>query len=151
LIEDEFFKPHETAVLSIPIKAPAGSIVRSETALELLARVKRVYQEWILPGHVKGSNTHNVSVTISVAPNEWEEVKTWMWENREAYSGISLLPKFESDHTYKQPPFSDITEEEFEQLAEGLDEIDLSVVVEYDDNTDLQGELACAGGACTVV
>lgn len=151
LIEDEFFKPHETAVLSIPIKAPAGSIVRSETALELLARVKRVYQEWILPGHVKGSNTHNVSVTVSVAPNEWEEVKTWMWENREAYSGISLLPKFESDHTYKQPPFSDITEEEFEQLAEGLDEIDLSVVVEYDDNTDLQGELACAGGTCTVV
>lgn len=150
LLEDEFFKPHETAVISIPIKAPSGSILRTETALELLERVKLVYQEWILPGHVKGSNTHNVSVTVSVAPNEWNEVKEWMWKNRECYSGISLLPKFESDHTYKQPPFSDITEEEFEKLSEGLEEIDLSVVVEYDDNTDLQGELACAGGACTV-
>jgi len=34
---------------------------------------------------------------------------------------------------------------------ETLKDVDLSKIVEIDDNTDLSGEVACAGGACEVV
>lgn len=150
LIEDEFFRPHDTAVISVPVKAPENSITRKESAIEFLERVKKVYLEWVKAGHNSGTNTHNVSATISIKPNEWDEVQKWMWENRDCYSGLSLLPHFESDHTYKQPPFSDISEEEFNALASKLSEIDLDYVVEIEDNTDLKGELACGSGGCTV-
>jgi ribonucleoside-triphosphate reductase (thioredoxin) len=64
-------------------KAPEGSIVRTETALDLLERVKLVTEKWVNPGHRDGANSHNVSATISLRDNEWEEVGNWMWKNRE--------------------------------------------------------------------
>ena len=47
-------------------------------------------------------------------------------------------------------PFEDCDEETYDRLLETLQDIDLSNVVEMSDNTDLKGELACAGGACEV-
>ena len=149
LIEDEFFRPHDTAVITIPQKAPEGAILRTESALDLLERVKKVSTEWIKPGHRNGYNTHNVSATISVKEDEWEDVAKWMWKERKHYNGLSVLPF--SDHTYKQAPFEDCTEEEYEALMKTLVDIDLSKVVELDDMTDLAGEVACAAGACEVV
>ena len=46
LVEDEYFRPHDTAVISIPQKSPEGSIMRSESPFQLLERVKRVSKEW---------------------------------------------------------------------------------------------------------
>lgn len=149
LIEDEFFRPHDTAVITIPQKAPEGAILRTESALDLLERVKKVSTEWIKPGHRNGYNTHNVSATISVKEDEWEDVAKWMWKERKHYNGLSVLPF--SDHTYKQAPFEDCTKEEYEALMKTLVDIDLSKVVELDDMTDLAGEVACAAGACEVV
>ena len=148
LIEDEYFRPHDTAVISIPQKAPEGAILRTETAIDLLERIRKVHSDWIKPGHVGGSNTHNVSATISIKPEEWGPVGEWMWEHRNCYNGLAALPY--SDHTYIQSPFEDCTEEEYERLMASLVEIDLTKIVEFDDNTNLTGELACAGGACTV-
>jgi len=71
LIEDEFFRPHDTAVITIPQKAPMGSIVRHESVFQMLERVKKVSQEWIKPGHRSGQNTHNVSATVSIKEDEW--------------------------------------------------------------------------------
>jgi len=68
LIEDEYFRPHDTAVISIPQKAPEGSILRTESPFQLLERIKKVATEWVTPGHRKGSNTHNVSATVSLKP-----------------------------------------------------------------------------------
>ena len=68
-----------------------------------------------------------------------------MWENRKFYNGLSVLPY--SDHTYKQAPFEDCTKEVYEEMMTHLHGIDLSKVVEFQDNTDLKGEVACAGGA----
>lgn len=146
LVEDDFFAPTKTAVISVPQKAPEGAITRDESALDLLARVKKVYNEWVKVGHRKGDNTNNVSVTVSIKDHEWDEVGEWMWENRNNYCGISVLPY--SDHTYKQAPFETITEEEYERLVKTLHDVDLSKVVEVDDNTDLANELACASGNC---
>ena len=95
LVEDDFFKPATEAIICVPVKAPEGSVTRKESPIDLLERVKKVYNEWIKPGHINGSNTHNVSVTVSVKPEEWEIVKDWMWKNKESYAGISLLPYFE--------------------------------------------------------
>ena len=148
LIEDEYFRPHDTAVISVPQKAPAGSIMRTESALELLERVKRVHLDWVKPGHRTGNNTHNVSATVSIKENEWGIVGEWMWTNKEHYNGLSVLPY--SDHTYIQAPFEDCTKEKYEEMFKHLTNIDLSNVVEMDDATDLKGEAACAGGACEV-
>jgi ribonucleoside-triphosphate reductase len=149
LIEDEYFRPHDTAVISVPQKSPEGSILRHESALQLLERVKHFYQNWIKPGHRAGSNTHNISATVSIKDVEWEEVGKWMWENRKFYNGLSVLPY--SEHTYKQAPFEDCTQEQYEELMKSLHNVDLSKVIEFNDNTNLSGEVACAGGLCEVV
>ena len=149
LVEDEYFRPHDTAVISVPQKAPEGSITRHESALDLLERVKKVHLEWVKIGHRSGQNTNNVSATITIKPDEWEPVGEWMWENKHNYNGLSVLPY--SDHSYKQAPFEDCTKEEYEALLPSLKEVNLDNVIEVDDNTDLSGELACAGGACEIV
>ena len=65
LVEDEYFRPHDTAVISVPQKAPEGATMRTESALEMLERVKDIHSRWVKPGHIKGQNTHNVSATVS--------------------------------------------------------------------------------------
>ena len=148
LIEDEYFRPHDTAIISVPQKAPEDSILRHETPLKLLRRIKKVSKEWIRTGHKKGQNSHNVSATISIREKDWESVGKWMWENRACYNGLSVLPF--AGGTYKQAPFEDCSKEEYESLIKTLNKVDLKSVVEFDDSTDLTGELACAGGACEI-
>ena len=148
LVEDEYFRPHDTAVISIPQKAPAGSILRTESPFDLLERVKRMSKEWIKPGHRSGSNTHNISATVSLREDEWEPAGEWMWKNREYYNGLSVLNY--NGGTYTQAPFEDITKEKYEELLKPLKEINLSNISEEEDNTNLTGELACAGGACEI-
>ena len=148
LLEDDKFRPHDTAIITVPQKAPEGAILRTESPFDLLERVKQVTKEWIKPGHRKGNNTHNVSATISIKYDEWDTVGEWLWENRKFYNGLSVLP-FDR-HTYVQAPFTDCSKEEYEALIETLKEVDLSKVVEMEDMTDLAGEVACAGGACEV-
>ena len=148
LIEDEYFRPHDTAVISIPQKAPIGAILRTESPFQLLERIKRITLEWVRPGHRSGNNTHNVSATVSLREHEWDAAGQWMWDNREYYNGLSVLP-FDGG-SYKQAPFEDITKERFDELMNSLHSIDLSKVIELDDSTNLSGELACAGGACEI-
>ena len=149
LIEDEFFRPHDTAVISVPQRAPEGSILRTESPFDTLERVKRVATEWVKPGHRVGSNSHNVSATISLKEDEWDSAGEWMWENRDHYNGLSVLPY--NGGTYTQAPFEDIDEAKYNEMSKVLSNVDLTKVVELDDNTDLSGELACAGGNCEVV
>jgi ribonucleoside-triphosphate reductase len=148
LVEDEYFRPHDTAVIGIPQKAPADAIFRTESPIQLLERVKKVHSEWIKPGHRSGNNTHNVSATVSIREHEWKAVGEWMWDNKDFYNGLSVLPY--DGGTYIQAPFEDCTKEKYEELMKTLHEIDLSKVIEIEDNTDLSGELACAGGACEI-
>ena len=148
LVEDEYFRPHDTAVISVPQKAPEGSILRTESPFQLLERVKKVAMEWVKPGHRTGSNSHNVSATISLKEEDWELAGEWMWKNRNHYNGLSVLPY--NGGTYTQAPFEDITKEKYEELVNSLKDIDLSNIAEVEDNTNLSGELACAGGSCEI-
>ena len=149
LVEDEYFRPHDTAVISIPQRAPEGSILRHESVFQMLERVKKVSQEWVKNGHRTGQNSHNVSATVSIKEDEWDLVGDWMWNNRKFYNGLSVLPY--NGGTYTQAPFEDCTQEDFERLIKTLHDVDLTKVIELQDNTNLSGEAACAGGACEIV
>ena len=148
LIEDEYFRPHDTAVISVPQAAPENCIVRTESAFDLLERIKKVSTEWVAPGHRSGSNTHNVSATVSLKEDEWDKAGEWMWDNRNYYNGLSVLPY--NGGTYIQAPFEDTDLGKFEEMIKSLSNLDLTKVTEAEDNTDLSGEAACAGGACEV-
>lgn len=149
LIEDDFFKPTIQAIISIPQKAPEGAIIRSEEkALDLLERVKKFNMDWVKKGHRKGANTNNVSATVSIKNEEWKEVGEWMWKYKETFNGLSVLPF--SDHTYTQAPFETITEEQFNEMISHLHAVDLTKVIEFDDNTILGENLACSGNNCEI-
>jgi len=148
LLEDDYFRPHDTAVISIPQTAPKGSITRKENALDLLDRIKKVANEWVKPGHRRGSNTHNVSATVSLKDDQWDLAGEWMWKNRDHYNGLAVLPY--DGGTYVQAPFEDITKQKYDEMSRTLQEVDLTKVVELEDKTDLSGELACAGGNCEI-
>lgn len=178
LCEDDILRPHDTLCVRIPIKAPEGAILRTESAIDTLERIKKFHMEWIDYGHFKGDNTNNVSATVSIDKcrkycnifdtgiaiddyknplieefldgpiDEWKAVGEWMWENREYYNGISVLPYFGG--TYKQMPFEEITEEEYNERVKHLHSIDLTQVVEHDDNVEFGQVSACAGGACSI-
>ena len=148
LVKDEYFRPHDTAVIEIPQKAPDNAIYRTESAIDLLERVKMFYKGWIKPGHKTGQNTHNISATISVKEDEWETVGKWMFENKTYYNGLSVLPY--DGGTYIQAPFEDCTKETYEEMMKSLTQIDLTTVVELEDNTDQKGEVACGAGGCEI-
>jgi len=148
LVEDYYLKPSDTAVLSIPIKAPEGSVFRDEGALAMLDRIHTVQTQWIDNGHINGLNKNNVSCTVNVKEDEWDTVSSWMWKNRDSYAGMSLLPY--DNGTYKQAPFEEINEATYEELSKHITKIDLTEIQEEEDQTDLAGEIACGGGACEI-
>ena len=71
-----------------------------------------------------------------------------MWNNRECYNGLSVLPY--DGGSYTQAPFEDITKTEFNKRVRLLNDVNLSSITEETDETDLSGELACAGGSCEI-
>jgi len=174
LCEDDQLRPTDTLCVRIPVKAPEGSILRTETAIDTLDRVKKFSKEWIKPGHRNGENSHNVSATISIDKNrmymsfdmndgkgvqftqvdengyldEWEVVGQWMWENKEYYNGLSVLPYWGG--SFIQAPFEDITKEEYEKRIASVTSIDLTKVIELDDTVDFGAIAACAGGTCSI-
>ena len=148
LVEDDVLRPHDTICVRIPVKAPEGSIFRTESPIDTLERVKKFSIEWIKEGHLIGDNTHNVSATVSLKEEEWPIAGEWMWDNRQFYNGLSVLPFW--DHSYKQAPFEDITEEEYNTRLSSLHALDLTKVTELDDTVEFGQVAACAGGACEV-
>jgi ribonucleoside-triphosphate reductase (thioredoxin) len=149
LVEDDYFRPHDTAVISVPQMAPEGAIVRTESPFQLLDRIKKVHLEWVKPGHRTGNNTHNVSATVSLKDGEWDLAGEWMWREREHYNGLSVLPY--NGGSYTQAPFEDCTKEVYEEMMKSLENVDLTKVIELTDETELKENLACSGGACEIV
>lgn len=148
LLEDDMLNSKQ-AIISIPQKAPAGSILRTEDVMDLLERIKKFNTEWVRNGFRRGSNANNVSATVSIQDGEWQRVGEWMWENKASYNGLSVLPY--DNGSYKQAPYEDITEAVFHELEQSLKAISLENVYENDDETDHKAEAACAGGACAIV
>jgi len=139
-----------SAVIGFPVKSPEGAITREgETAIEFLNRVAVFNTQWVAGGHVSGPNTNNVSATVSVRDSEWGDVADWMWSNRDSFNGLSVLPY--TDHVYKDAPFMECTKEEYEEKLSHIDDVDMTLLIEEEDNTDQRGEIACAGGSCEML
>ncbi len=154
LVEDDAWDKPNGAVIEIPQKAPAGAVTssakepnRNENSFMFLNRVRDATIHWVNPGHRDGQNSHNVSATVYIKENEWDEVGEWMWSNRWFYNGMSCFPEMQQ---YDQPPFETCTKETYEKMMQSLTNVDLSQVYENDDNTDFGNELACAGGSCEI-
>jgi len=148
LIEDDVMNSGQ-AIICIPQRAPEGSILRTESVMDLLERIKKFNTEWVRNGYRRGQNANNVSATVSIQEQDWKKVGDWMWQNKSSYNGLSVLP-FDSGN-YTQAPFEDITREYFHLLEKSLTAINLEEVIEEEDETDLKAEAACAGGACAIV
>jgi len=167
LIEDDYFSPHTTAILSVPQKAPTGAIIRQDEnaqnisgLISLLERISKYYNEWVTPGHRSGPNINNVSATVTIRDpflcdetseviDEWEIVREWMWKNRKNFNGISVLPY--NGGTYRQQPFEACSEYMYNKLMKSLTEVDFKKIKESEDNTVRQGEIACSGGQCEII
>jgi len=148
LVEDDFFKSHIQAVISVPQKSPNNAIMRNESAIDLLERVRKFNTEWVKSGHRKGANTNNVSATVSIKPEEWKEVGEWMWKYNETFNGLSVIP-YEGG-SYIQAPFEDISQSTYYRLEKMLTNINLTKIKEISDETDLNGQVACSAGACEI-
>lgn len=147
LVEDKIGYEETHAVFRIPICAPEGAYLKSQsTALGLLERIRRYNVEWVREGHVEGANPHNVSSTVSVQEHEWEGVQEWMWDNRADYTAIATFPYWGGTH--RQLPFAPCTEQEFREGSSHLHPFDFSTVMEYEDTTTISETAACAGNVC---
>lgn len=139
-------------IIQIPVKMYDNTLLRSqEGAVQCLDRVKRLYQNWILPAHKEGANTHNISLTINYHSHEKEPIKKWMLENKEFYYGISLIPYDGGDYKYlpySQPPHVEVFEILDKCFKERSKNFSFDAIKERKDNTNFKGEVACAGGAC---
>ncbi len=131
-----------TWVVSFPVAAPKGSVLRDDmTAIEQLEHYKKIQEHWC---------EHNASATIFVKEDEWLEVGNWVYKNWKYITGVSFLP-FDSGH-YEQPPFESINEKKYNIMKKQLPKIDYSQLskFEIDDNTTGSKEISCQGGACEI-
>ena len=142
--EPDVTKPNHTTVFSFPMKSPDGAVCRQDmTALEQLDLWKTYQEHWC---------EHKPSVTISVKEDEWVDTASWVYNNFDDISGISFLPF--SDHTYKQAPYQDCSEEEYQELYSKMPKnVDWTGLSDYEqqDYTAGSQELACSAGVCEVV
>jgi ribonucleoside-diphosphate reductase alpha chain len=144
--EPDVMKVDSTTVFSFPIKAPKNAVVTEDiSAIEHL-EVWKVYRtHW---------TEHNPSVTINIKEDEWLDVGAWVFKNFDSIGGVSFLPA--SEHSYKQAPYQEITEEEYKELVAKMPKRipwESLPLYELEDNTSGSQELACTAGSgsCEVV
>lgn len=148
LMEVDKYGP-DSVIITIPQKSPVGAIVRdNETAASLFDRALTYNRDWVAPGHNRGENRNNVSCTLSVREEEWDEVESLLWFNRFSYNGMSILPY--DGGSYEQAPFETCDEETYLKYSERVKDLDLREIVEEEDATNMTAIVACAGGACEI-
>jgi len=149
-------KPDGKWIIEFPVQAPNGAVLKKDlSALTFLDMVRSTQTNWVMPGTANpGASpglSHNVSNTITVGPDEWEDVANYLWEHRDSFTGVSLLSDT-GDTDYTFAPFeavrTEAQERRFNELVANYQPVDYMTVYEAEDGTNLSGEAACANGAC---
>jgi len=157
MTETSAWDPDTTDVITFPVTAPADAILRKDIgAVKFLEYVKLVQQHWVVPGRRHETYNpglhHNVSNTVTVRDDEWEAVQRFIWDNRQYFTGISLLRET-GDKVYTQAPREEVTTETDMARWNALNyrDVDYTMLFEGTDLTTLADTVACAGGACEIV
>lgn len=145
-------------VIAFPITIPHHAMVKKDlTALQHLEHIKSTQQNWVIVGKSEANTKpveHNVSCTVIVKNSEWEKVIKYVYDNREFFCAVSMLPA-SGDKDYPQAPMEAITTEEdkakFQDALAKWKRVDYTALKEEDDETEVQQTLACAGGVCELV
>lgn len=142
-VEDCHLNPHATDVFAFPVQGPSHAVFRNDrSALEQLEHYLMYQTYW---------TEHNVSVTVYVKDHEWMGVGDWVYRNFDKVAGVSFLPH--SDHSYKQAPYTECTQEEYEALLAKMPEFHWEALSQFekDDSTVNVKELACTAGVCEIL
>lgn len=133
-------KPERVRVFSFPMKAPDGAVLRNDmSALDQLNHYLIYGKNWA---------EHSVSITVYVREHEWLEVGAWVYKHFDELGGVSFLPH--SDHTYRQAPYQEISENEYASLLAEFPKINWEQFIEVEDTTDNVKDLACTSGVCEI-
>lgn len=141
-------------IITFPLKAKEGAIVKSDlSAIQHLEIIRKIQRNWVIPGGVNNKKdvTNNVSCTVIVKDNEWDDVIDFIYDNNGWFAAVSLLAS-DGDKVYEQAPFEKIESKEdfyrYNDLLDKYTEVDFTKLSESTDETTLVSEMACAGGAC---
>ena len=137
--EECVYKPTQTVVFSFPQKAPDGLTRDDITPIKHLELWLTYQRHWC---------EHKPSVTISVEEKDWPSVGAWTWENFSEISGVSYLPY--DGGTYRQAPYEECTEEEYNELKAKIPTINWGELKEVTDNVEGAQMLACSAGSCDI-
>jgi ribonucleoside-diphosphate reductase alpha chain len=138
--EPDITKPNHVDIFYFPIKAPATAVTRTEIfAIQQLELYLMYRLNWC---------EHNPSCTVYVREKEWFDVAAWIFKNFDDICGVSFLPY--TEHNYQQPPYAELTKEEYEKAEGAFPVIDWSKLplFEKEDRTTSAKELACQSGSC---
>lgn len=140
-------KPQQMTVFSFPVRLGKGTVTRDDvTAIQHLQLVKTYNEHW---------SEHAVSCTISVKEAEWPSVGGWVFDHFDALAGVSFLPHFTGDSSYKQMPYETITEAQYQVMVEAMPKhLDWSRLADYErgiDSVTGTREMACVGNTCEIV
>lgn len=142
-VEDDVTKPDTTSVFSFPVMSPKDAVFRNDrSAIQQLEHYLMFQEYW---------SEHNVSNTIYVKDEEWIEVGAWVYKHFDKIAGVSFLPH--SDHSYRQAPYTECTNKEYEALLAKMPTFDWNQLAtfEQDDATVNTREYACTSGVCEIL
>lgn len=145
-------------VIYFPIEVGPEVIIKDDiTAINHLEIIKKIQKNWVNNGTTEKNIrnvSHNVSCTIVVSDKEWSDVINYLYNNREYFAAVSLVPKC-GDKLYPQSPMQAITTEQdlerWNKIINNFKPVDYTNLKENDDKTNLSSELSCFGGVCEII
>lgn len=159
MCEESVWSANQTDdVITFPVKVPDDAILKRQlSALEHLKMIQSTFENWVMTG-TTGANekrvSHNVSCTVRVMEQEWEQVTQYIYLNRSFFGAVSFAPA-NADKLYEQAPVelvSSVEEyEKFKYLKNNMSSVDYVTMVETVDGTTHSQEAACVGGQCETV
>ena len=136
-----------TKVVEFPVESGVTRTKSSFTAVEQLETYK-MFQDFY--------TDQNTSITVTVKPDEWDDVEEWLWNNWDSYVGISFLP--DDGGFYQLMPYEAISEEEYNVMKKGLKPFNPNLIQKYEKNEeefedlelDIESDPECASGVCPI-
>jgi len=128
-------------VVDFPVQS--GSIttknqVSAKEQLDVYFRYQKYYTD------------HNSSNTITVKPNEWDEVEQIIYDNWDDFVGVSFLAL--DGGTYKLAPYEECSREHYEILKNQMKPLTMELLSKYEHlHDDIEFDMKnddCSGGVC---